>query len=315
MIRPRAPARLSAYYLVEAIIGRSLAWRLGRWLYLGARRELFNDPKFNGEEALQSWVLSALQKRTPRQRALVFFDVGANRGSWTAALLSRLNSESAGDYIVYVFEPEPTLCHGLAIRFSKECEAGLLEIDDRALGAEKKQSVLSIIETNSGTNSLSVQPGGEAIRSQVTVQMTTVDEFLHEKQFSYVDLLKIDTEGNDLHVIFGARQALADKRIRILQFEYNWRWVNFGMFLRGVYELAETNDYCVGRLTPFGIEVYPNWHQELERFIETNFVLVHREFLLDLPHWISAFDVSNAPIVLRELSTPENRNLKVTDSS
>ncbi len=46
------------YRLVEAVIGRSLAGRIGRWLYLGSRRELSNDPIENGEFALQDWFVA-----------------------------------------------------------------------------------------------------------------------------------------------------------------------------------------------------------------------------------------------------------------
>ncbi|HKT54434.1 MAG TPA: hypothetical protein VJP88_08275, partial [Caulobacteraceae bacterium] len=62
---------------IERAIGRSLTWRLGRWLYLGSRRELINDPHLNGEYALQAWLLEAA---AARGAPLVFIDVGANLG-------------------------------------------------------------------------------------------------------------------------------------------------------------------------------------------------------------------------------------------
>jgi hypothetical protein len=42
-----------------------------------------------------------------------------------------------------------------------------------------------------------------------------------------------------------------------------------------------------------GIEVYDTWHPELERFIETNYVIAHHDALAALPHWRATFDAAN----------------------
>jgi hypothetical protein len=51
--------------------------------------------------------------------------------------------------------------------------------------------------------------------------METLDNYLTEQRLARVDFLKIDTEGNELAVLHGAKQSLAQDRIGIIQFEFN----------------------------------------------------------------------------------------------
>lgn len=53
------------------------------------------------------------------------------------------------------------------------------------------------------------------------VRAVTVDELLLEEQMPHVSLLTIDTEGHDALVIEGARQALSERRVAALEFEYH----------------------------------------------------------------------------------------------
>ncbi len=113
-----------------------------------------------------------------------------------------------------------------------------------------------------------------------------------------LELLKIDTEGNDFNVISGSRSAIAEGRIKVIQFEYNWQWIPFGHSIWEVFALAREVGYRVGKLTPDGIEVYNVWHPELDRFIETNFVMIHPDVLAKLPHRAMTFDIANTPVVM-----------------
>lgn len=60
---------------------------------------------------------------------------------------------------------------------------------------------------------------GKAIAYDVNV--LTLDDFCSEHEISKIDLLKIDTEGNELKSLIGARQLLYENRIKAIQFEFN----------------------------------------------------------------------------------------------
>jgi len=88
------------------------------------------------------------------------------------------------------------------------------------------------------------------------------------------------------------------ERIMIVQFEYNWRWISFGYWLRSVFQFIEKRNYVFGLLTQDAIEIYTDWHFELDRYTEANYVLVHRKYLPLLPHHYVNFDASNTPVLV-----------------
>ena len=53
-----------------------------------------------------------------------------------------------------------------------------------------------------------------------STRCTTLDDFIKEQGIDTVTLLKIDTEGYDLNVLKGAVQAIAERRLHAIQFEF-----------------------------------------------------------------------------------------------
>ena len=51
--------------------------------------------------------------------------------------------------------------------------------------------------------------------------------------------------------------------------------------------------YSIGKLTPVGIEIYENWHPELEKYFEGNYIILHPEATLWFTTIIGNFDSSN----------------------
>ena len=102
--------------------------------------------------------------------------------------------------------------------------------------------------------------------------MITLDSYVEHAKLDKITLLKIDTEGHDLAVLRGAQKLIASHRIAAAQFEYNHRWIDARSYLRDSFELFQPHGYCVGKLTPYGLEFYPMWEAELETFVEGNYV-------------------------------------------
>src|SRR5205814_1103726 len=95
--------------------------------------------------------------------------------------------------------------------------------------------------------------------------------------------LKIDTEGNDLEVLHGAKGLLQAGGIEMLQFEYNHRWITARRFLLDVFELLTPLGYRLGKVTGSGIEFYAKWDFELESFREGNYLAVKDRYVGDFP--------------------------------
>ena len=148
-------------------------------------------------------------------------------------------------------------------------------LSDRTGGAE-----LNVFGEGLGINSLHGSAAweearragvaGEVVREQVP--LTTADAFCAERGVSVVALLKIDAEGHDLTVMEGARGLLTDRRVQVVQFEYNQRWIEARHFLKDAFELLQPLGYQLGKVTALGLELYPHWHFELETFREGNYL-------------------------------------------
>ncbi len=70
-------------------------------------------------------------------------------------------------------------------------------------------------------------------------------------------------------------------RVDVWQFEYNHRWLAGRAQLRDVFDFIADKPYRLGKLHADGIEVYEQWHPELERFFEANYVLIRHGSVLE----------------------------------
>ncbi|VAW76873.1 hypothetical protein MNBD_GAMMA15-2631 [hydrothermal vent metagenome] len=148
--------------------------------------------RFGAFEEMQT---AALKKYTPAGG--VFVDVGANVG-YFAALASRWVGDSGQ---VFAFEPIPdtsrNLVSNLALNDCRNVQVFFDACSDQSGTAAMK------IGKQSGWSHISA--GGEG---DIQVTTITLDEFLEKRNLERMDVLKIDTEGADLKVIFGARRSI-----------------------------------------------------------------------------------------------------------
>ena len=276
--------------LAAMLIGRRNLYRVGRWSYMAARNDGLNRIEMNGEEWVQSCVLGACHRAGG---SIVVFDIGANVGDWIWSLLSvagRLNCRNQLE--VHAFEPVPSTYERLLANVKNDLRSASISVECSAMSSSIGSGTMFIVGDGAGTNSLHPDTAVLYERSLV-VATTTIDHYLREHNIGAVQLLKSDTEGHDMDVLRGARESLKHERIRVFQFEYNHRWVYSRNFLRDVFEFIRGLPYFLGKLTPGVIEFYQEWHPELERFFEGNYVLVHRDARQWFPHRLMKFDSSN----------------------
>lgn len=81
-----------------------------------------------------------------------------------------------------------------------------------------------------------------------TIKTTTLDAFAASVPFEHVDLLKIDVEGYDLHVLEGANALLTSQAIDIFLFEYNAPWILTRRYLRDAWQYLSSKPYQLFRL-------------------------------------------------------------------
>jgi FkbM family methyltransferase len=211
----------------------------------------------NGEE----WLVERIAPRVNR-----FIDIGANVGMWSA-MMSEANPGAEGVAV----EPGAEALQALRSRL-----AGRVEIVDAAVA--DSPGMMSLFEQPSASehSSLVWRPEGTT-GIERGVAVTTVDELMSRLQWPQVDLLKIDTEGFDGRVLEGATNALAERRLGIIQFEYNIQWALAGSTLGSVLDRLRANGYEVFALRAHSLAEF-DYPVLGEFFRYSNFVAVAPEY-------------------------------------
>lgn len=265
---------------------RELAWRTGRRLYCWARGDLTNDPEVNGEYWLLERVLASCED------GATLMDVGANQGNWSVKALE-LASAHQKNVALYAFEPSSITRAMLCDRLGKNQQA---EVCGFALTSHEGEGEFFSNAAGSGTNSLHPVSGTQT----ETVALTTVDAFVAKRGIRHVTMIKIDTEGFDFQVLKGAIQLLESGSVDLVQFEYNWRWLLNGASLHNVFRLIEKSALRFGKLVGESIEFFDEWHFELDRYFENNYVLVRRASAYNSLGKSMEFDASNVAVAIAQ---------------
>jgi FkbM family methyltransferase len=195
-------------------------------------------PETNGE----MWLLDRLAARGGASP--VVFDVGANVGDYSLAVLDRMPGAR-----LFAFEPSPTAFAKLQERLESRGT-----VNGFALGSERADRPLYADEPGSGLTSLvrrDLRRFGIDMLERETVAVRRLDDVCDELGVERIDLLKVDTEGGDLAVLRGAG-AMLDERIGAIQFEYGGTALDTGEPLRDFFDVLEPG-HRIHRLLPAGL--------------------------------------------------------------
>jgi FkbM family methyltransferase len=251
---------------VWTVLGRRNMLRLGNFLNNEARLDVANDPATSGEFAVQAALIEASQT----DRRLCVFDVGANVGGWSRSFLEHCASHGV-EAEIRAFEPNEGTYENLVRNLSKWQLDGRVDANRLALSSRDESRTFYSSGVNSGVSGF--YRSGDTI-SEKTVRATTLDQYCSDRGVEQIDFVKIDTEGHDLEVLYGAQDMLGRERISAIQFEYNQKWMFSRHFLHEVFAYLAPFGLAIGKITPRGVEFYPRWDREIETFREANFLAV-----------------------------------------
>ena len=126
---------------------------------------------------------------------MTFLDIGANVGYYTALALQISN----GDGRVIALEPEPVSFEYLTHTVAKNGGSNVICLR-KAAGRQRSQQTLYISQDNRGDNRLYPH---EFHTDTCRVDVVPVDELLDELGVPSVDVIKMDVQGYEGHVIAG----------------------------------------------------------------------------------------------------------------
>jgi FkbM family methyltransferase len=249
--------------------------RAARYVLYRARLDYPNDLSANGESALQRWILRFSQAGEQIHVA----DVGANVGRWSQSMLdAAVKAGRVTDLRLHTFEPDPRAF----ARLAQALDGTQASLSRTALSDRPGTSLLHVVAPAAGRNSLYPVAGAIETASENVVTIT-LDSYAEQSGIARFALVKIDAEGHDFAVLRGARVLLAEHRIAVVQFEYNHCWILARFFLRDAFQFLLPLGYRIGKLTPRGVEFYPDWDADLETFVEGNYVACEQEMAAGLP--------------------------------
>ena len=125
-------------------------------------------------------------------------------------------------------------------------------------------------DESAGNNSLTQKP--ELVAELVS--LSSFDDYLENNNITESLFVKSDAEGHDFNILLGANKTFQKGQVEVWQFEYNHHWINQRAFLKNVFDFISDKPYRLGKICNKRIVLFKQWHSELERFFEANYVLV-----------------------------------------
>lgn len=196
----------------------------------------------------------------------IVFDVGANVGDWTALALG-INPRQK----IHCFEPSKATFQRLQTRTGAIC-------NNFGLSSAPGEMDLWVFDECSGTNSLYKRQGlqdGYGLTEQQRkelVRMDTLDAYCQRVGVQTIDLMKVDVEGHELEVFKGAKEMLAHKSIKRIQFEYGGCNIDARVLLKDLFDFFRSYDYSLCKMFPRELRHVPRYDQRLENFQYQNWV-------------------------------------------
>ena len=223
-----------AYPVFFALNRPSMTW-FGNLVYDFALRCNGIAITFGGKAGLTAAEEHFLRRNRARFQGGVLLDVGANHGAY-----ARLLHVLAPNARILAFEPHPTT---FAVLRDRMADMPAVSLINKAVGDSAGQLTLYDFRFSDGSTQASLSEAAIALYSDDivahSVECPTIDDFMAESGIERIDLLKIDTEGHDLSVLKGARLALRDRRIGLIQFEFIPANIATGVSMHGFFEVLQ----------------------------------------------------------------------------
>lgn len=202
---------------------------------------------FNGFYELE--LTKAIVKLGSKGGLLI--DVGANYGYFSCLWASQNTANK-----VIAFEASPANVQPLRNNVNKNMLSQTVKVIPNAVGKEKGKLkfYLGNESQQTGWGGFSNNDGSGLIE----VDVDTLDNYTLKNNINKVDVLKIDTEGADTWVLYGAERLLKEKKIRHIFFEHNFpRMELLNISPKEAKEFLERFDYVVEEHSETDFYAYP----------------------------------------------------------
>ena len=150
----------------------------------------------------------------------IIFDIGANNGQYIKKCQKIYSNPT-----IYSFEPQFSEYNNLIKKFSNNSN---IKIFQKAIGSKKDKLKLKVNNRTQSSGFYKFQKDFKfknfeneniSYLPDEIVEVTTVDDFCEANSINQIDVLKIDTECHEDHVLIGSIQMLKEMKVKILDIE------------------------------------------------------------------------------------------------
>jgi FkbM family methyltransferase len=234
-IRPPSPVRTALFYNPRLLIERiSEEWN---------RRHRLRRLRGTCAHWLNQYQVESLEliERASSSGARVFYDIGANIGSWTA-LCRAVVPES----VIVAFEPMP---EHVAQFQTNTREFAHIQFFPVALGSREETREFHPASASDASSFLPLSQAGRSAwnlenRPALRLPLTTLDKLVASEKLPPPDVIKLDVQGFELEVLRGATGSLRQAR-----------WVLSEVSFKSFYEGQVLFSELAGFLAAHGYEV------------------------------------------------------------
>ena len=169
---------------------------------------------------------------------LIFFDVGANSGSFVKCVNSFNKNINT-----HCFEPHPILNEYLEKNYSN------IIVSKYCLSDISGESILNMPSISVGLSSLINRDVFDDLNKsqevfKLNVKTITIDKYCVDNNIDYIDYIKIDVEGAEFMVLKGAEEMLKKNKIFSGQFEVGIE-KEIGININDIIEYLELFNYKI----------------------------------------------------------------------
>lgn len=208
----------------------------------------------------------------------IIFDVGANQGEWSQYVLKNCQPKE-----IHLFEPVLPIYYQLLSQIEIPLNGAKIIPNPLALGQRETCKTFyfytdfpawsTFYRRHDIEKQYHLKPPQE-----LPVFTTTLDAYCSRLGLQRIDFLKIDVEGGELDVLFGAEELLRRGKIDYLQFEYGGTYLDANVTLKQVFDYLRKFRYEIFKISPEGLAYQPQFRPELENYQYSNFLAINERF-------------------------------------
>ncbi len=222
-----------------------------------------------GQSVSESGEIGALRfalNMSEKGGDFVVFDVGANNGAYVEAALRVVGRRLKA----FSFEPQDACFEILRARYESDPRVSL-----HKAAISKQVGVGELFFAEQGESIASLRRQTDVQTKAQKVRVTTVDQFCEENGVSRIQLLKIDTEGQEMEVLQGASRMIQEGRIDFIQFEFGDTFLHTPYHFVDVWDCL-SNEYVIYRILRRGLAELKRYSHDLEIYKNANFLSIRK---------------------------------------